>query len=423
MLDVKLLRENLDRVKARMATRETEINWDEFVSLDRERRETLANIERLKERKNRLSGEIGRIKKSEGDASALMREVEEVSDAIRNGEGPLVEIEARFEQFMLTLPNLPNPSVTIGKTSDDNKEIRRWGEPPTFDFPAKNHWEIGEELGILDFARAAKIAGARFTLYKGAGARLERALINFMLDLHTGEHGYKEMIPPTLANRAALTGTGNLPKFEEDLFRIESPEYFLIPTAEVPLTNVHRDETLDREDLPVKYTAFTLCFRREAGSYGKDVRGLIRQHQFNKVEMVKFTEPETSYDELESMVQNAEEVLKRLKLPYRVVELCTGDMGFASAKTYDLEVWLPGQNAYREISSCSNCEDFQARRANIRYRRDKKAKPIFVHTLNGSGLAVGRTLVAILENYQQKDGSVAIPEALRPYMGGLERIG
>jgi seryl-tRNA synthetase len=352
-----------------------------------------------------------------------MREVEEVSDAIRNGEGPLVEIEARFEQFMLTLPNLPNPSVTIGKTSDDNKEIRRWGEPPTFDFPAKNHWEIGEELGILDFARAAKIAGARFTLYKGAGARLERALINFMLDLHTDEHGYKEMIPPTLANRAALTGTGNLPKFEEDLFRIESPEYFLIPTAEVPLTNVHRDETLDREDLPVKYTAFTLCFRREAGSYGKDVRGLIRQHQFNKVEMVKFTEPETSYDELESMVQNAEEVLKRLKLPYRVVELCTGDMGFASAKTYDLEVWLPGQNAYREISSCSNCEDFQARRANIRYRRDKKAKPIFVHTLNGSGLAVGRTLVAILENYQQKDGSVAIPEALSPYMGGLERIG
>jgi len=423
MLDVKLLRENLDRVKARMATRATAINWDEFVSLDRERREALANIERLKERKNRLSGEIGRIKKSEGDASALMREVEEVSDAIRNGEGPLVEIEARFEQFMLTLPNLPNPSVTIGKTSDDNKEIRRWGEPPTFDFPAKNHWEIGEELGILDFARAAKIAGARFTLYKGAGARLERALINFMLDLHTDEHGYKEMIPPTLANRAALTGTGNLPKFEEDLFRIESPEYFLIPTAEVPLTNVHRDETLDREDLPVKYTAFTLCFRREAGSYGKDVRGLIRQHQFNKVEMVKFTEPETSYDELESMVQNAEEVLKRLKLPYRVVELCTGDMGFASAKTYDLEVWLPGQNAYREISSCSNCEDFQARRANIRYRRDKKAKPIFVHTLNGSGLAVGRTLVAILENYQQKDGSVAIPEALRPYMGGLERIG
>ncbi len=423
MLDVKLLRENLDRVKARMATRGTEINWDEFVSLDRERRETLANIERLKERKNRLSGEIGRIKKSEGDASTLMREVEEVSDAIRNGEGPLAEIEARFEQFMLTLPNLPNPSVTIGKTSDDNKEIGRWGEPPTFDFPAKNHWEIGEELGILDFARAAKIAGARFTLYKGAGARLERALINFMLDLHTGEHGYKEMIPPTLANRAALTGTGNLPKFEEDLFRIESPEYFLIPTAEVPLTNVHRDETLDREDLPVKYTAFTLCFRREAGSYGKDVRGLIRQHQFNKVEMVKFTEPETSYDELESMVQNAEEVLKRLKLPYRVVELCTGDMGFASAKTYDLEVWLPGQNAYREISSCSNCEDFQARRANIRYRRDKKAKPIFVHTLNGSGLAVGRTLVAILENYQQKDGSVAIPEALRPYMGGLERIG
>jgi seryl-tRNA synthetase len=423
MLDVKVLRENLAQVKARMATRGTEINWDQFVSLDRERREALANIERLKERKNRLSGDIGKIKKGAGDASALMREVEQVSDAIRNGEGPLAEIEARFEQFMLTLPNLPNPSVTVGKGSDENKEIRRWGETPTFDLTAKNHWEIGEELEILDFARAAKIAGTRFTLYKGAGARLERALINFMLDLHTGEHGYKEMIPPTLANRAALTGTGNLPKFEEDLFRIEGPEYFLIPTAEVPLTNIHRDETLDREDLPVKYAAFTLCFRREAGSYGKDVRGLIRQHQFNKVEMVKLTEPETSYDELESMVQNAEEVLKRLKLPYRVVELCTGDMGFASAKTYDLEVWLPGQNAYREISSCSNCEDFQARRANIRYRSGTKGRPILVHTLNGSGLAVGRTVVAILENYQQKDGSVAIPEALRSYMGGLKRIG
>jgi seryl-tRNA synthetase len=422
MLDIKLLRENLVEVKARMATRGTEIDWDDFVSLDRERREALAKIERLKERKNRLSGEIGQIKKSGGDAAELMRAVEEVSEAIRNGEGPLADIEARFEQFMLTLPNLPNPTVTVGKTSDDNQEIRRWGEPPKFDFEPKNHWDIGEELGILDFERAAKIAGSRFAVYRDAGAKLERALINFMLDLHTRENRYQEMIPPALVNRAALVGTGQLPKFEDDLFRLAEGEYFLIPTAEVPLTNLHRDEMLERENLPLRYVAYTPCFRSEAGSYGKDVRGLIRLHQFNKVEMVKFTEPETSYDELESMVQNAEEVLKRLKLPFRVVELCTGDTGFASAKTYDLEVWLPGQNAYREISSCSNCEDFQARRANIRYRKEKKGRPIFVHTLNGSGLAVGRTLVAVLENYQQKDGSVIIPEALRSYMDDLERI-
>jgi seryl-tRNA synthetase len=422
MLDVKLLREDLDQVKERMATRGVEIDWAKFVSSDRERRDALANLERLKEKKNRLSGEIGKLKKSGGDATAPMREVEEVSEAIRNGEGPLAEIEARFESFMLSLPNLPNIDVAIGKSAEDNREIRRWGEPPKFDFPAKNHWEIGEELDILDFARGAKLAGARFTLYKGAGARLERALINFMLDLHTGERGYQEMLPPALVNRAALIGTGQLPKFEDDLFRIESPEYFLIPTAEVPLINVHREEMLERQDLPIKYAAYTPCFRREAGSYGQDVRGLIRQHQFNKVELVKLSEPETSYDELESMVRDAEEILKRLVLPYRVIELCTGDLGFASARTYDLEVWLPGQGAYREISSCSNCEDFQARRAQIRYRKDKKGRPIFVHTLNGSGLAVGRTLLAILENYQQNDGSVVIPEVLRPYMSGLERI-
>jgi seryl-tRNA synthetase len=422
MLDVKLLRENLAEVKARMATRGGQIDWDAFVSLDRERRDALANIERLKEKKNRLSGEIGKIKKSGGDATALMREVEEVSEAIRAGEGPLADMEARFDQFMLTLPNLPHPSVKIGKAAEDNREIRRWGDPPKVDFEPKNHWDIGEELGILDFARAVKIAGARFAVYREAGAKLERALINFMLDLQTKEHGYKEMLPPALVNRSALVGTGQLPKFEEDLFHLAPGDYFLIPTAEVPLTNLHRDEMLEREELPIKYVAYTPCFRSEAGSYGKDVRGLIRQHQFNKVEMVKFTEPETSYDELESMVQNAEEVLRRLRIPYRVVELCTGDMGFGSAKTYDLEVWLPGQNTYREISSCSNCEEFQARRANIRYRKDKKGRPIFVHTLNGSGLAVGRTFVAVLENYQQKDGSVIIPEALRPYMGGLERI-
>jgi seryl-tRNA synthetase len=425
MLDVKLLRDDLARVKERMATRGGVVDWDEFVAIDRERRDALATIERLKEKKNRLSGEIGKLKKSGGDANAvmqLMRDTEEVSEAIRLSEAPLADVEARFENFMLTVPNLPSPTVKVGKSEHDNREMRRWGEPPKFDFEALNHWDIGESLAILDFERAAKIAGARFTVYRGAGARLERALINFMLDLHTGENGYQEMLPPALVNRAALVGTGQLPKFEEDLFHLAPGDYFLIPTAEVPLTNLHRDEILEREALPVKYVAYTPCFRSEAGSYGKDVRGLIRQHQFNKVEMVKLTEPENSYDELEAMVRNAEAVLQRLKLPYRVVELCTGDMGFGAAKTYDLEVWLPGQNTYREISSCSNCEDFQARRANIRYRKEKKGKPLFVHTLNGSGLAVGRTLVAVLENYQQKDGSVIIPDALRPYMGGLVKI-
>ena len=423
MLDVKFLREDLTRVKVRMATRGTEIDWDEFVYLDQQRRDTLARIEKLKERKNRLSGEIGKVKKSGGDATVLMREVEEVSETIRKGEEPLAEIEARFEKFMLTVPNLPEPSVPVGRSAAENREVRRWGDPLQFDFPAKNHWDIGEELGILDFTRAAKIAGARFALYKDAGARLERALINFMLDLHTQKHGYREVLPPFLVNRDAMTGTGQLPKFEEDLFRVSEPDLFLIPTAEVPVTNIHREEMLEREQLPILYVAYTPCFRREAGSYGQDVRGLIRQHQFNKVELVKFTEPEHSYEELEKLVADAETVLQQLRLPYRVVELCTGDLGFAAAKTYDLEVWLPGQSAFREISSCSNFEDFQARRAQIRYRKEPKGKPIFVHTLNGSGLAVGRTLVAVLENYQQKDGSVVIPEVLRPYMGGLDRIG
>jgi seryl-tRNA synthetase len=422
MLDVKFLREDLTRVKARLATRGTEIDWDEFVSIDQQRRDALARIEKLKERKNRLSGEIGKVKKSGGDATVLMREVEEVSETIRKGEEPLAEIEARFENFMLTVPNLPEASVPVGRSAAENREVRRWGDPPQFDFPAKNHWDIGEELGILDFTRAAKIAGARFALYKDAGARLERALINFMLDLHTQKHGYREVLPPFLANRDAMTGTGQLPKFEEDLFRVSEPDFFLIPTAEVPVTNIHREEILEREQLPILYVAYTPCFRREAGSYGQDVRGLIRQHQFNKVELVKFTEPEHSYEELEKLVADAETVLQQLRLPYRVVKLCTGDLGFAAAKTYDLEVWLPGQSAFREISSCSNFEDFQARRAQIRYRKEAKGKPIFVHTLNGSGLAVGRTLLAVLENYQQKDGSVVIPEALRPYMGGIDRI-
>ena len=422
MLDIKLLRDHLDEVKARMATRGAAIDWDQFQSLDRERRDAVARTERLKEKKNRLSGEIGKQKKSGADATVLMREVEEVSEAIRSSEGPLAEIETRFEQFMLTLPNLPHPNVHVGTDERDNREVRRWGEPPKFGFAPKNHWDIGEELRILDFARAAKIAGARFAVYRAGGAKLERALINFMLDLHTGQNGYQEILPPALVNRAALVGTGQLPKFEEDLFHVAPGDYFLIPTAEVPLTNLHREEILEQDELPVNYVAYTPCFRSEAGSYGKDVRGLIRQHQFNKVEMVKLTEPEDSYDELEKMVQNAETVLKKLELPYRVVELCTGDMGFGAAKTYDLEVWLPGQNTYREISSCSNCEEFQARRANIRYRKEKKGRPLFVHTLNGSGLAVGRTLVAVLENYQQEDGSVIIPDSLRAYMGGLDRI-
>jgi seryl-tRNA synthetase len=422
LLDVKLLREDLPRVKERMATRGVDIDWEEFLSLDRERRAALAQLEKLKEQKNRLSGEIGRLKKAGGNASGLMRDVEEVSEAIRNGEKPLADIEERFNQFMLRLPNLPNETVPIGRTSAENREIRRWGEPRKYSFQPKHHWDIGEELGILDFSRAAKLAGARFALYRGAGARLERALIDFMLDLHTGERGYQEILPPVLANRDTLTGTGQLPKFEEELFHVADPDYFLIPTAEVPLTNMHRDEMLEREELPVKYVAYTPCFRREAGSYGQDVRGLIRLHQFNKVELVKFSEPESSYDELEKMVEDAAEVLRRLELPFRVIELCTGDLGPAAAKTYDLEVWLPGQGTYREISSCSNCEDYQARRAQIRYRKDKRGKPMFVHTLNGSGLAIGRTVVAVLENYQHEDGSVAIPDALQRYMGGMKRI-
>ncbi len=413
----------MDRVKERIGTRGVAIDWEELAAVDRRRREILAKTEKLKEKKNRLSGEIGKIKKSGGDASALMAENEGLSDAIRKQAGPLGEIEKRFEDLMLVIPNLPHESVPKGADARDNPEVKRWGDPPKFDFKPKNHWEIGEELGILDFARAAKIAGARFVLYQGQGAHLERALINFMLDLHTEQRGYKEILPPFLVNRDSVIGTAQLPKFEADLFRIPDPELFLVPTAEVPLTNIHRGEILNGEDLPLYYVANTPCFRREAGSYGQDVRGLIRQHQFNKVELVKLTEPKTSYQELEKLVQDAEDVLRQLQIPYRIVELCTGDLGFAAAKTYDLEIWLPGQGTYREISSCSNCEDFQARRAGIRYRSDKKARPAFVHTLNGSGLAVGRTLVAVLENYQQKDGSVTVPEVLRPYMRGINQIG
>ncbi len=423
MIDVRILREDPDGLRARMAARGTDIDWETVLAADRERRETLARWERLKEQKNKLSGEIGRLKKSGGDAAALMEEIGTVSRELDALDQPLAETERRFSDSMLDIPNLPDSGVPVGESEADNPVLRHWGEAPAFGFTPKNHWEIGETLGILDFARGAKLTGARFTLYRGQGALLERALIAFMLDLQTREHGYEEMLPPFLVNRDTMTGTGQLPKFEADMFRTADPDYFLIPTAEVPLTNIHREEVLDASDLPRYYCAYTPCFRREAGSYGKDMRGLIRQHQFNKVELVKIVEPESSFEELEKLTRDAEAVLRRLGLHYRVVELCTADLGFSAAKTYDIEVWLPGQGTYREISSCSNCTDFQARRAAIRYRPAPKQRPQLVHTLNGSGLAVGRTLVAILENCQQEDGSVVIPEALRPYVGGLERIG
>ena len=422
MIDIRILREQPDMVRERMAARRTPVDWDALLALDRGRRETLARWERLKEQKNKLSGEIGRLRKSGADASSLMERIGAVSAELDSLEQPLNDAERRFHESMLHLPNLPDPGVPVGESAADNPVLRTWGEPPAFDFAPRNHWQIGEDLGILDFVRGAKLAGSRFTLYRGRGALLERALIGFMLDLQTREHGYEEILPPFLVNRDTMTGTGQLPKFEADMFHTGDPDYFLIPTAEVPLTNIHREEVLDPGDLPRNYCAYTPCFRREAGSYGQDLRGLIRQHQFNKVELVKIVEPQHSPEELEKLTRDAEAVLRRLGLPYRVVELCTADLGFAAARTCDIEVWLPGQGAYREISSCSNCTDFQARRAGIRYRPAPGQRPLFAHTLNGSGLAVGRTVVAILENCQQEDGSVAVPEPLRPYMDGLETI-
>ena len=422
MLDLKFVREHLSEVKERIGKRGLPIDWDLFVNLDKERREILQEVEQLRARRNQVSDLIARKKKNKEDPTVEIAEMREVSARIKELETALEAKEEALRQLLMEIPNLPHESVIVGKGEEDNLEIRRWGKIPEFSFAPRPHWEIGEELGILDFDRGAKIAGARFTLYKREGALLERALINFMLDLHTKEHGYQEVLPPILVNRKSMTGTGQLPKFEEDLFRVIDPDYFLIPTAEVPVTNIHQDEILAEEELPIYYAAFTPCFRKEAGSYGKDTRGLIRQHQFNKVELVKFTTPETSYAELERLTRDAEEVLKRLGIPYRVVMLCTGDLGFSAAKTYDLEAWLPGQGVYKEISSCSNFEDFQARRANIRYRPKGKKGTEFVHTLNGSGLAIGRTVVAILENYQQEDGSVIIPEALIPYMG-IKKIG
>lgn len=422
MLDVKWLRENREEAERRLATRGEEAPLDAFEELDGKRRKLLGEVEELKELRNRVSEEIGTMKKEGKDASPKIKAMREVGDRIKEIEKDLAVVEEELQAVLLKIPNLPHPSVPVGADSEDNPEIRKWGTPPSFSFPPKNHWDLGEELGILDFGRAAKIAGARFVLYKGMGALLERALANFMLDLHTRQHGYQEVLPPFLAHRRSFLGTGNLPKFEEDLFHIADSDYYLVPTAEVPVTNIHRDEILLEGELPIRYVAYTPCFRREAGSHGQDTRGLIRLHQFNKVELVKFVEPESSYEELESLTRDAEEVLQRLGIHYRVVALCTGDIGFSAAKTYDIEVWLPAQGLYREISSCSNFEDFQARRATIRYRPGGKGKARFVHTLNGSGLAVGRTVVAILENYQQEDGTIQIPEALRPYMHGMGKI-
>lgn len=422
MLDVKYLRENLEAAEARLKTRGEALDLSGFKALDEKRRTLLQTSEELKALRNRVSEEISRIK-DKSQAQDRIAEMREVSQRIKALDDELKEVEESLGSVLMTVPNLPSPAAPVGATEADNVVVRTWGEQPAFPFAPRPHWEIGEALGILDFERGTKLTGARFTLYRGLGARLERALINFMLDLHTGRHKYVEILPPFMVNRESMTGTGQLPKFEDDLFHVEGIDYFLIPTAEVPVTNIHRGEILRGADLPFYYTAYTPCFRKEAGSYGKDTRGLIRQHQFNKVELVKFVRPADSYRELEALVADAEQVLQLLEIPYRVVDLCTADIGFSAARTYDLEVWLPGQNTYREISSCSNFEDFQARRAAIRYREDEKSKPEFVHTLNGSGLAVGRTVVAILENFQQADGSVTIPEVLRPYMGGAERIG
>ena len=423
MLDLKFVRENMDYVRDALKRRGTAVTLSGFVELDRARRDILVSVEKLRAERNAASEEIGLLRRDKKNAFALMERMKQVSAKIKEQETGLPDVERRMEEVLLSLPNLPDPSVPEGEGEEDNPTVRTWGDPPAFPFPVRDHVDIGTGLDILDFERAAKIAGARFCLMKGAGALLERVLINFMLDVHTRENGYTEFLPPFLANSASFFGTGQLPKFEEDLFRVAETDYYLVPTAEVPVTNIVRDEILSADSLPLKMTAYTPCFRAEAGSHGKDVRGMIRQHQFNKVELVKVCRPEESGDELESLTADAEGILKRLSLPYRVVTLCTGELGFSAAKTYDIEVWLPSQARYREISSCSNFTDFQARRAKIRFRDGATGKTRLAHTLNGSGLAVGRTVVAILENFQQEDGSVIIPEVLRPYMGGMERIG
>jgi seryl-tRNA synthetase len=423
LLDIKMMRNDPERVKQSLIHRGKSLDdLSAFNTLDIRRRELVQESEALKNRRNTVSQEVARKKKAGEDAEALILEMREVSDRIKALDDEVRGVEEELDGLVLSFPNITHESVPIGKSEEDNVEIRRNGTPKRFEFQPKPHWEIAQDLDILDMEAAAKVTGSRFVFYKGLGARLERALMNFMLDLHTTEHGYTEMVPPMMVNRDSLTGTGQLPKFAEDVFKLDGLDYFMVPTAEVPVTNYHREEILSIEDLPKYYTAYTACFRSEAGSAGRDTRGLIRLHQFNKVELIKLSVPERSYEELEAMTANAERVLQLLGLPYRVIALCTGDIGFSAAKTYDLEVWLPNSNSYREISSCSNTEDFQARRAGIRFRREPKAKPEFVHTLNGSGLAIDRTIAAILENYQEEDGTVFIPEALQPYMGGVTRI-
>ncbi|ASH57120.1 seryl-tRNA synthetase [Listeria monocytogenes serotype 1/2a str. 10-0933] len=423
MLDVKLLRNNFDEVKQKLQNRGEDLGeFEKFGELDKRRRTLIVETEALKSQRNEVSQEIAKLKREKQDADAKIEEMRVVGDRIKTLDIELREIDEKLDMILMSIPNIPHESTPVGESEDDNVEIRKWGEVRAFDFEPKAHWDLGTDLDILDFENAAKVTGSRFVFYKKLGARLERALINFMMDLHSNEHGYEEMLPPYMVNRASMTGTGQLPKFEEDAFLIEAEDYFLIPTAEVPVTNYHREDILKAEDLPRKYTAFSACFRSEAGSAGRDTRGLIRQHQFNKVELVQFVKPEDSYAALEKLTGNAEEVLRRLELPYRVLSMCTADLGFTAAKKYDLEVWIPSYNSYREISSCSNFESFQARRANIRFRREPGSKPEYVHTLNGSGLALGRTVAAILENYQDADGSVRIPKVLQGYMGGIEKI-
>ncbi|MCA1794508.1 MAG: serine--tRNA ligase [Desulfotignum sp.] len=422
MLDVKYIIHNLTTVQKGMEKRGTEIDFSLLLENEEKRKTLLLQIEALRHERNTVSDDIARMKRSGKDAQQSIDRMRSVAETIKTLDKELAEIETAIHTFLITLPNLPHDDVPKGKDDSQNRLEKTHGSPRVFDFPVQDHADIGDALGILDLARATKLAGARFPLYMGSGARLERALINFMLDIHTKEHGYKETLPPFIVNRATMTGTGQLPKFEADLFKLEGWDYYLIPTSEVPVTNMYAGEILKEEDMPFKFTAFTPCFRSEAGSHGRDTKGLIRQHQFNKVEMVKITTPESSFDELESLLVNAETILQRLELPYQVLTLCTGDLGFSATKTYDIEVWLPGQNKYREISSCSNCLDFQARRANIRFKRENAKKPEFCHTLNGSGLAVGRTFAAILENYQQPDGTVKIPDVLVPYMGGQKTI-
>ncbi|MGE4297271.1 MAG: serine--tRNA ligase [Desulfovibrionaceae bacterium] len=422
MLDLKLLQKRPEIVRDALARRNAAVSMDTFTALDEKRRALLSESETLKSERNKASAEVARLKREKQDASAFIETLGASSARIKELDQALADIDAAFDAWLLTVPNVPHESVPTGRDEKDNVEVKKWGEKPSFDFTPKNHWDLGVELGGLDFERAAKLTGARFAVYWGWAARMERALAAYMLDMHTQRNGYTEIVPPYMVNSATMRGTGQLPKFEEDLFKLRDTDYYLIPTAEVPLTNLHSGEVLAEDDLPRAYTAYTPCFRSEAGSYGKDMRGIIRQHQFTKVEMVRLAHPDHSYEDLELMLGHAESILQGLGLAYRVIVLCTGDMGFSATKTYDIEVWLPGQDTYREISSCSNCEDFQARRANLRYKPKDAKKSALVHTLNGSGLAIGRTMVAILENYQQADGSVVVPEALRPYMGGLSHI-